>query len=81
MSSSRSTAFLTAGLVPQFVKRLGRPRRIVDAARVASLRAHGLGLRAIAEQLVGVGTLYRVAPPRSKIQERDLGTGRPCLGD
>jgi DNA invertase Pin-like site-specific DNA recombinase len=35
-------------------KTLGRPKRIVDAKQVASLRAQGLGFRAIAKQL-GVG--------------------------
>src|SRR4029077_14039476 len=40
--------------------RLGRPRRVLDASRIATLRAGGLGMRAIAQQLgVGVGTLYR----------------------
>src|SRR5713226_6022698 len=42
-------------------KRLGRPRRILDAPRVASLRAQGLGWKKIAAELgVGVGTLYRL---------------------
>jgi len=51
-------------------KRLGRPRKIVDCSRVAALRGKGLGWRAVAEELgVGVGTLYRVAGERSKIQE------------
>jgi hypothetical protein len=56
-------------------KRLGRPRRVLDASRIASLRAGGLGWRAIAKRLgVGVGTLYRVAPGRCKIRERVFGT-------
>jgi DNA invertase Pin-like site-specific DNA recombinase len=56
-------------------KTLGRPRRVVDARRVASLRAQGLGWRAIAKQLgVGVGTLYRAAPGRSTIREKVFGT-------
>jgi len=43
-------------------KRLGRPRRIVDAHRVASLRAEGLGWKRIAAELGGgVGTLSRFA--------------------
>ena len=50
-------------------KRLGRPRRIVDAHRVASLRAEGLGWKRIAAELgVGVGTLYRFAGDGSKIR-------------
>jgi DNA invertase Pin-like site-specific DNA recombinase len=52
-------------------KTLGRPRRVVDAQRVASLRAQGLGWKKIAGELgVGVGTLYRLAGDGSKIQER-----------
>jgi DNA invertase Pin-like site-specific DNA recombinase len=43
-------------------KRLGRPPKIVDAARITRLRAQGVPWREIAAELrVGVGTLYRVA--------------------
>jgi DNA invertase Pin-like site-specific DNA recombinase len=56
-------------------KRLGRPRRIVDVSRVAMLRSQGIGWREIAGQLgVGVGTLYRVVPGRSKTREKVFGT-------
>ncbi len=56
-------------------KRLGRPSKRVDAETVARLRSQGVAWRVIAKQLgVGVGTLYRVAPRRSKIQERVFGT-------
>jgi len=56
-------------------KRLGRPRRILDAPKIAALRASGLGWRAIAKQVgVGVGTLYRFAPERSKTREKVFGT-------
>ncbi len=56
-------------------KRLGRPKKVVDAATVARLRAQGVGWRAIAEKLgVGVGTLYRSAAGRSKTPQRDFGT-------
>lgn len=56
-------------------KRLGRPRKTVDPARVAALRSEGLGWRSVAKQLgVGVGTLYRVAGERSKIREKVFGT-------
>jgi hypothetical protein len=49
-------------------KRLGRPRRVVDARQ---LRAEGFGWKRIATDLgVGVGTICR----GSKIQERDFGT-------
>jgi hypothetical protein len=52
-------------------KRLGRPKRVVDAHRVASLRAQGVGWKRIAGELgVGVGTLYRLALDGSKTQER-----------
>ena len=41
-------------------KRLGRPRRVVDAFRIAALRESGASWRAISRQLgVGVATLYR----------------------
>jgi DNA invertase Pin-like site-specific DNA recombinase len=41
-------------------KRLGRPRRVVDASRIAALRASGASWRAIARELgVGLATLYR----------------------
>jgi DNA invertase Pin-like site-specific DNA recombinase len=40
--------------------RLGRPRRTVDAAEVARLRASGVSWREISQQLgVGVGTVCR----------------------
>jgi DNA invertase Pin-like site-specific DNA recombinase len=59
-------------------KRLGRPRSIVDAAAVARLRAQGTPWREIAAKLkVGVGTLYRIAPRRSKTQEEDFRTPVP----
>jgi DNA invertase Pin-like site-specific DNA recombinase len=41
-------------------KKLGRPRRVLDASRITALRSQGVGWRAIAKQMgVGVGTLYR----------------------
>jgi DNA invertase Pin-like site-specific DNA recombinase len=56
-------------------KRLGRPRRIVDVSRVTTLRSQGIGWREIAGELgVGVGTLYRVAPGRSKTRGKVFGT-------
>src|SRR5271169_3453779 len=52
-------------------KRLGRPRTVVDASRVAALRSQGLGWKKIAAELgVGVGTLYRLPLGGSKIRER-----------
>jgi len=52
-------------------KRLGRPRSVLDASRVADLRSQGLGWKKIAAELgVGVGTLYRLALGGSKTRER-----------
>jgi DNA invertase Pin-like site-specific DNA recombinase len=51
-------------------KRLGRPKRILDTKRIASLRATGIGWKRIAAQMgVGVGTIYRVALEGSKTRE------------
>lgn len=48
-------------------KRIGRPRKIVDAVKIARLRAEGASWRTIAAQLgVSVGTAYNVAQGRSK---------------
>ena len=56
-------------------KRLGQPPKNLDNEAIMALRHNGLGWRAIAKQLgVGVGTLYRIAPDRSKIQEEVFGT-------
>jgi DNA invertase Pin-like site-specific DNA recombinase len=42
-------------------QRLGRPRRVMDASRIAALRASGASWRAISRELgVGLATLYRV---------------------
>lgn len=54
-------------------KTLGRPRKIVDTARIATLRAQGFSLRSIASELgVGLATLHRASFPRSKKQEREF---------
>ena len=56
-------------------KQLGRPKRAVDATRVAGLRAQGVGWRKISQEMgIGVGTLYRFAGDRSKTQEKALAT-------
>ena len=48
-------------------KTLGRPRKIVDAARITSLRVQGLSWTKIAEELgVGEGTVYRLARASAK---------------
>ena len=52
-------------------KRLGRPKRVVDARRIATLRAQGVGWKRIAAEMgIGVGTLYRLASEGSKIREK-----------
>ena len=52
-------------------KRLGRPKRVVDARRIAALRAQGVGRKRIAAEMgIGVGTLYRLAAEGSKIREK-----------
>jgi DNA invertase Pin-like site-specific DNA recombinase len=52
-------------------KRLGRPKRVVDAQRIAALRAQGVGWKRIAAEVgIGVGTLYRLAREGSKIREK-----------
>lgn len=49
-------------------KRLGRPRVVVDAARIATLRASGASWPQIARELgVSVGTVYQAAQRLSKI--------------
>jgi DNA invertase Pin-like site-specific DNA recombinase len=58
-------------------KRLGRPRKIVDARRIAALRAQGCGWKKIAKQMgLGVSTVLRasqIAPQcGSKIPPRHI---------
>jgi DNA invertase Pin-like site-specific DNA recombinase len=49
-------------------KRLGRPRKIVDASKIAALRAEGRSWATIAEDLgVGEGTAYRAAHTSVKL--------------
>ena len=56
-------------------KKLGRPKKMVDAVRIAGLRAQGLPWRAIATKLgVALATLHRTSVPRSKTREKDFGT-------
>jgi DNA invertase Pin-like site-specific DNA recombinase len=60
-----------AGLRNARAKRitLGRPRRVLDTKRIATLRAQGVGWKRIAADMgVGVGTLYRLALGGSKIR-------------
>ena len=53
-------------------KRLGRPRVVVDTARIASLRASGASWPQIARELgVSVGTVYQAARSLSKIPTKD----------
>ena len=52
-------------------KQLGRPKKILDGKKIATLRAKGVGWKRIAADLgVGVGTIYRVALDGSKIREK-----------
>jgi DNA invertase Pin-like site-specific DNA recombinase len=49
-------------------KRLGRPRVVVDRARITALRSEGLSWAKVAERLgVGEGTAYRMAQASAKI--------------
>jgi len=54
-----------------------RPRKVLDVARIAALRAQGAGWKKIAAELgVGVGTIYEAnqraasLPGGSKIREK-----------
>jgi DNA invertase Pin-like site-specific DNA recombinase len=52
-------------------KQLGRPKKILEIKRIATLRARGVGWKRIAAEMgVGVGTLYRVAQKGSKIPQK-----------
>jgi DNA invertase Pin-like site-specific DNA recombinase len=44
-------------------KRLGRPKKIMDASKIAALRAQALGWRKISRELGvgGVSTVFRIA--------------------
>jgi DNA invertase Pin-like site-specific DNA recombinase len=54
-------------------KRLGRPRTVVDAAQIASLRASGASWREVSQQLgIGVGTACRAVQKSSKIPPKVL---------
>jgi DNA invertase Pin-like site-specific DNA recombinase len=56
-------------------KRLGRPRIVVDTARITALRTQGLSLRSIASELgIGLATLHRASVPRSKTRQGEFGT-------
>jgi DNA invertase Pin-like site-specific DNA recombinase len=52
-------------------KRLGRPKKVLDTKRIATLRAQGVGWKRIAAGMGdGVGTIYRVVLDGSKTQEK-----------
>jgi hypothetical protein len=54
-------------------KQLGRPKKVLDMERIASLRAKGVGWKRIAAEIgVGGGTTYRVALAGSKTRERAI---------
>ena len=43
-------------------KQLGRPKKILDTKRIATLRAKGVGWKRIAAEMgVGVGTIHRTS--------------------
>lgn len=57
-------------------KKLGRPRLDIDRSQVEALRAAGASWRAIAEKLgVALGTVHRIAQPRSKNVCGDFSNG------
>jgi DNA invertase Pin-like site-specific DNA recombinase len=57
-------------------RRLGRPRADVDEAEVLVMRKAGASWRVIAQKLgVGLGTVHRIAQPRSKIVCGDFSNG------
>ncbi len=61
-------------------KRLGRPGVNVEAKRIRELRAHGASLRTIARQLgVGLGTVHRALPARSKTVSKASVGSNPTL--
>ncbi len=63
-------------------KRLGRPRVMVDASRVANMRAQGRSWPQIAKQLgVGVGTAYRAHQELSKIPLERLSRNQCAAAD
>jgi len=48
-------------------KRLGRPRVVVDETAIFAMRASGASWRTISKKLgIGLGTVHRIAQPRSK---------------
>jgi len=61
-------------------KRLGRPGVNVEAKRIRELRAQGASLRTIARQLgVGLGTVHRAIPARSKSVSKGIAEGDAIL--
>ena len=57
--------------VPQALKWFSGQKRVVDARRIAELRAQAAGRKKISrEEGIGVGTLYRLAREGSKIREK-----------
>jgi DNA invertase Pin-like site-specific DNA recombinase len=61
-------------------KKLGRPKRILNAQRISALRAQGLGWKAIAADMgVGVGTVLRHALEGSKSPQKVFGTHDGCV--
>jgi len=61
-------------------KRLGRPGVSVEAQHIRDLRAQGASLRTISRQLgVGLGTVHRALPARSKTVSQATAESDPIL--
>ena len=57
-------------------QRLGRPRVVVDKAAINAMRASGASWRTISKKLgIGLGTVHRIAQPRSKNVCGDFSNG------
>src|SRR5258708_2793360 len=57
-------------------KRLGRPKKYVDAARIASLRAAGDSLRMVARKMdISVGTVFAIAQRQKESAPAHVGAG------
>jgi DNA invertase Pin-like site-specific DNA recombinase len=57
-------------------KRLGRPKKSVDAAKIRSLRSAGVSWRTISRQMgVSVGTVFAAARRRQEITRAFVATG------
>ena len=61
-------------------KRLGRPRKILDTKRIATLRAQGVGWKRIAAELgVGVGTIHQATRSTAPLLGGSKNSGKGFL--